>query len=113
MERTSYSCFILISLYKSEAEEVGQTVVGQVIFSVFYTGTPWPVPGLENTQEYTGQRSYSSPIPQAPWGQKLHFTNFEFTGHKIVTDSEEELNKFVDNKTVNKSHPIAEIDNIF
>lgn len=94
-------------MYKSEAEEVGQTVLGQVIFSVFYTGTPWPVPGLENTQ-VSGSTLH---LDHRPLGDKSCI--LLTLNSQAITDSEEELNKFVDNKTVNKSHPIAEIDNIF
>ena len=49
----SNSYFILIYLDESKSEEMEQTALGQVIFSVFRIATLWPLPVLDNIQEYT------------------------------------------------------------
>ena len=43
----------MLYLLKKKSEEMEQTALGQVIFSVFRIATLWPLPALDNIQEYT------------------------------------------------------------
>lgn len=49
MEITSYSYFTVISLDIFKVEEVGQTALGQEIFSMSYMAISQSLPMLENT----------------------------------------------------------------